>query len=299
MRLRSEIESSTNPTRFKRFHFILDAEALDPLAAELWSLGCSGFEHRDRDDGRLDLYVYVPISSDARLENALQGACVGDLARLAAIDEIVERDWMEAYRRQASPVQLGRRFEVDPREPTEIDPRSDDDRYRLRIPARSAFGTGSHASTRLVVELLETLDLAQCRVLDIGTGTGILSYAARLLGAGSVVALDIDPVAAAAAVENSALNRIRLSVFAGPLAAVRPGTKFDVVLANIVPEKIRSDLEMIAACLDRDGSVIFSGILAASAARYELVLEAKGFDVQSRLVEEDWCAVRAQGADRS
>ncbi len=132
---------------------------------------------------------------------------------------------MATWRVQAGPIQVGEHFLVDPREPEEAtEPFETDGRCLIRLPARTAFGTGSHESTRLAVELLEAEDLQGRSVLDVGTGSGILAIAALRLGARSVIALDVDPAAALLLPQTMALNELWFPAFTGGVHALRaPG----------------------------------------------------------------------------
>jgi ribosomal protein L11 methyltransferase len=200
---------------------------------------------------------------------------------------------MEIYRRQARPFALGRGFFVDPGEP-ELDEREGIPASGvMRIPARSAFGTGSHPSTSLVVEILETLDLTGRLILDVGTGTGILALVAMRLGAGRVVALDLDPAAAIAAHENARLNGSYFGVLAGRLGALGAEKWFELALVNILPARVEPDLEDLVRLLAASSEAIFSGMLAEQEERTRERLEDLGFEVRERRVEGDWCALRA------
>ena len=109
---------------------------------------------------------------------------------------------------------------------------------RLFLPAVRAFGTGSHESTRLAVRLLLAEDLSGARVLDVGCGTGTLAFVAALEGAARVVAFDLDRDAAFATREQARANAVpRVSAFAGPLEALRPPARFDVIAANMIHEE--------------------------------------------------------------
>jgi ribosomal protein L11 methyltransferase len=144
-----------------------------------------------------------------------------------------------------------------------------------------------------VVEILETLDLAAMRILDVGTGTGILTLVAMQLGAGGVVALDLDPVAAIAAHENARLDRSSIGVFAGRLEAIGTENYFQLALVNILPNRIESELGELVGLLAVSGEAIFSGMLVEQEERTRETLEAIGLEVRERRVEGEWCALRA------
>jgi ribosomal protein L11 methyltransferase len=206
----------------------------------------------------------------------------------AGCDE--DRDWLSEFRRQASPFALGRRFVVDPREPGSK-AGEHGARTLLRLPARQAFGIGSHESTRLVVEWLERQSLDGLSVLDVGTGTGILAFVALLLGAESVLAVEIDPAAASMAFLNQRLNRISFPLVVGSVASIAGNGLADLAVVNVLPHHIESDLERIRELLRPRGAAIFSGLLTASLVRVSKRLKQVGFVERESLASGDWAAL--------
>ncbi len=174
-------------------------------------------------------------------------------------------------------------------------------RRLLRLPARTAFGTGSHESTRLAIELLETAELAGGAVLDVGTGTGILAFAALAWGAARVVGFDADTVAAFQARANSRLNGLQPRLFAGRLAAVAPrlaaAARFDVAVVNVVPEQILPEIEDLLPALSPGAVVILSGLLAERAAEVSARLAALGLIESRRRQAGEWAALELVKAE--
>ena len=166
----------------------------------------------------------------------------------------------------------------------------------LRLPARRAFGTGSHESTRLALEILERLAVRGRRVLDVGTGTGVLALAALRLGARRAVAHDLDPAAALLAALNARLNSLAPLVFAGPVAAIARGAAFDLLLVNVIPEEIAADLPRLARLLAPRGRAVFSGILRSGSRRALGVLRAAGFRRRASRFAGEWAAYLCEAA---
>ncbi|MGH7336511.1 MAG: 50S ribosomal protein L11 methyltransferase [Myxococcota bacterium] len=261
----------------------------DALVALLWAHGGLGSWSEPAGSGRVRIHGFFDAGcSELGLAKALRIA--GDVA-LSRFEPVGDRDRAATWRRASGPIEVGERFVVDPREPGEIDTElPPNGRTLLRLPARTAFGTGSHASTRLAVELLEALDVAGRAVVDVGTGSGILAFAALALGARSVVALDLDLAAALLLPAYSKLNGARPRALAGGLAALSGAARFDVALVNVVPAEIAPDLPRLAAILRPTAVAIFSGILAAEAPTALASLARHGFEARTERADGEWIA---------
>lgn len=167
-------------------------------------------------------------------------------------------DWLEHYQQSLEPLFIGKRFIVAP-DATLIP--GDTERHALVVPQEQAFGTGSHETTSLCIEILETMDLPGKQGLDIGAGSGILALAMCRLGAQRVIAFDNDVDAFAALRENRPRNGVepeQMPLFIGGVEALRGGA-FDVVTMNIIPEVIIPLLGDVKRHVG--GSLILSGIL--------------------------------------
>jgi ribosomal protein L11 methyltransferase len=172
------------------------------------------------------------------------------------------RDWLELYQQSLQPLFIGSRFVVVP-DASLLPP--DSDRLTLIVPQEQAFGTGSHETTWLCIELLESLPLSGKLGLDVGAGSGILALAMHRLGARKVLAFDNDNDAYGALRDNRIRNGVpeqAMPLFIGGVESLGRGT-FDVISMNIIPEVIIPLLGDIAARLDADGRLILSGILIA------------------------------------
>jgi ribosomal protein L11 methyltransferase len=152
------------------------------------------------------------------------------------------------------------------------------DRVRLVLDPGLAFGTGSHETTSLCLEALDELVRGGERVLDIGTGSGILAIAALKLGAESAEGVDIDPVAVRTAGENAARNGVaeKLTVLVGDLSDKASG-KYQIVTANIVADAIKSLCTGVPALLAEGGVFIASGIIDDRRDEVVAAVRAAGF----------------------
>ena len=201
--------------------------------------------------------------------------------------EIVpDQDWNATWEASLQPIDAGP-FVVAPSW-TEISPEYAGRRV-LRIDPNMAFGTGYHETTRIVLRLLDDVVPEGGRVLDVGTGTGVLAIAALLLGARSAIGVDIDPWSVANGRENAAMNGVEenVEVREGSVDVV-PETGFDLAVANI----IRSILEpMLPAIVERTAlgaPIVLSGLLATEREHVVGVMEGMGLQIETEATENEW-----------
>lgn len=289
-----------SPTRWRARRFVLPEEREDEAVAALWAAGALGFETRPAGEGEVELVAWSGVPVPEALVGIDPSPWRG---RPAGEEERGDEDWLLEYRRRAAPFDVGRGFRVDPRDPEDVEEVHDlggdpdgDGRRRLRIPARTAFGTGSHESTRLAVELLEELELEGRRILDVGTGTGILSFVALALGAAGAIGFDVDPASPPVARENGVRNGLSPVWFAGRVDAISPAARFDVVVVNALPHEVAGELSDLVARLDRGGLLVVSGVPTEQRSDVETRLEALGCGTRRRLASGEWVAIVAEWA---
>lgn len=234
----------------------------EAFTAELWARGILGCEIKK--GGEIEVYFPDPLPSEVLEWDLTEWMAQG----VEVIDQAIfeERDWLEDYRASARPIEVGRKFLIDPRDESGENPPSADGRILFHIPARTAFGTGSHESTRLAAQWLEDLDITGLDVLDVGTGSGILTFMAAKLGARRVVGFDMDPAAPVVAHQNRDLNRRQLGgfrplLYAGRLDALKSVPAFDLALVNVLPERIFGEFPRLLAVLRPGALVVSSGNL--------------------------------------
>ena len=172
-------------------------------------------------------------------------------------EALEDRDWEREWLRDFHPMRFGRRLLVRPH----AEPGADrEDLVVLRLDPGLAFGTGTHATTALCLEWLDGLSLQRKRVLDFGSGSGILAIAALLLGAREATAVDIDPQALSASRQNAAANGVSSALLtAGGLDQVQG--LFDVIVANVLAEPLIAHAPALCERLGPGGAIALSGIL--------------------------------------
>ena len=214
-----------------------------------------------------------------------------------SVSKADEADWADTWKQFWGSTPVGERLMVLPS--WESAPQTE--REILLLDPGMAFGTGTHETTRLCLELLDELVHEGDHVLDLGCGSGILSIAAVKLGAREVTAVDIDPVAERVTRENAARNNIEdcITVLAGNVLtdaalAQRVAGCYRVILSNIVADIVIALSPVVKPWLAEGGVWILSGIIGERVPDVETALKKQGYEIVSHLNEADWhafCAV--------
>jgi ribosomal protein L11 methyltransferase len=201
-----------------------------------------------------------------------------------AWQEVPDTDWHATWKASVQPVTVGP-LTIAPPHLAEPSPTT------IVVDMGQAFGTGHHETTTGCLAALLELDLRGRRVLDVGTGTGLLAIAAALLGAAAVVGCDTDPLAVAAAAENAARNGVDLRLHEGSLEAVPPGT-YDVVVANIDTSTLARLAPDIVARIAPRGALVASGVSIERREEAIAAYDAAGLPVLDRAGRE-WVVLTA------
>jgi len=203
------------------------------------------------------------------------------------VKEVGEEDWANAWKQYYFPVRVTRFLTVVP---SWIDyEKEQDDELLIELDPGLAFGTGTHPTTQLSLTALEQTIRGNESVLDVGTGSGVLSIASKLLGASKVTAFDIDEMATRVAKENIALNPTigEIEVFENNLL-VGVDQKSDLIVANILAEILLQMPEDAYRNLNDDGSLILSGIIESKANEVKEAYEKVGFTLVERMTMREW-----------
>ena len=204
--------------------------------------------------------------------------------------EVEESDWATAWKKYYHPVNISRYLTIVP-EWQEYTPNNPDE-HIIYLDPGMAFGTGTHPTTRLTLQALEVTLRGGETVLDVGTGSGVLSIASKFLGAKDVYAYDLDEVAVNSAKENMALNPIAKDVHVSANDLLNGvDKKADVIVANILADIIVLMLKDAHRCLKDDGTLIISGIIEDKVPMILEELEKEAFVVDQLFKQKDWYAI--------
>lgn len=203
----------------------------------------------------------------------------------------LEENWAERWKVHFKPLKVGKRFLVTPTW-EKANPEAGD--LVIWMDPGRAFGTGHHETTRLCLEWLEEwaegLEEPGSRsLLDVGTGSGILSMAAALLGAGHITGVDNDPEAIEVALENTALNKLDSKVTLQVSTAEEVSGSYDVVISNIQMLPLIDMADALIGRLKPEGRLVLSGILVEQKDAVRGAFEAKGLKVLGSRTEGEWC----------
>jgi ribosomal protein L11 methyltransferase len=255
--------------------FVLEIDSAaadtDRLIAELWERGTTGVIEEDLPGGRCLLRAFFEQPFDVAGWTA---------ARWIPADQ---RDWVAEAQSQWEPLLVGERFFLVPSWRGDPAPPG---RLRLEMQPGQACGTGWHPATRLALEALERWLRPGMTVLDLGTGSGILAVAASLLGAGRVLACDIDPGVAPVARDRFRRDGVPAALFVGSIRSIRPGS-LDLLVANIHAEALVSLAGEIQAALQPAGIAVLSGFPARHLERVRAAFPP----ARDRLRLGDWTAL--------
>jgi ribosomal protein L11 methyltransferase len=289
-------------TRWIELAISVPTGAAEVLADAVGAL-TGGVEIRDTDTilrvegGRALILAQVSPELEPEVTGEIEAACARLRAAGVSPDPISiarreadEDEWRDVWKRYFRALRVGRSFVIRPS--WDAPPAGAGDRVIDIDPGR-AFGTGGHASTRLVIAMAEELAARPVeRFVDLGCGSGILSIAAALLWpAARGLALDVDPEAVATAGENLALNRITtVATRVGSIADVAPGN--DLVLANIEASVLVPMAPEFPPRVGPGGALILSGLLATDVDAVTRAYRDAGFTIDARRDEDEWAALR-------
>jgi ribosomal protein L11 methyltransferase len=286
------------------------AELEDSLTWKLNTLGIHrvALQHRPEAPDQRQLVAWLPAADWPAAERQQLPEALAPLAATFGLElapltwlEQADEDWSLSWKQHWQPDPVGERLLILPAW-LELPPEHAD-RLVIRMDPGSAFGTGSHPTTRLCLEAIEQLQtLPGARVADLGCGSGILGIAALLQGARSVAAADTDSLAVRATRDNAAVSGFsgQLSVDLGSverLAELLEGRPADLLLCNILAPVIEALAPAFSTVLAPDGLGLLSGLLVDQAPRLQAVLAEQGWRAELTAQQSQWGLMTLRRAD--
>ena len=287
--------------------FLIESDSEEIIIWKLNELGIFSFsfEYLIKTENKKEVNIWLPIDEwDESSKNDFEKIIIKLLNNNNSKNQffdwsiIKEEDWLTSWKKYWAPELVGNNFLILP---CWINLNEKfNDKQIIKIDPGAAFGTGSHPSTYLCLEKMENIIFSDKKVLDIGSGSGILSIAAKLLGANEVCAVDNDYLAINSTNSNFQLNfgnLNNLNAYLGSFNEVilkHKLKKFDFVLCNILAEVIKEMIPNIYKCLRNNGEVIFSGILNSQKEEIIKILIKNNLKLLNVSSRNDWACISAQ-----
>ncbi len=235
----------------------------------------------------LNAYIQAPLFDEQTMNEALQPFKPALSEFKYNISTIKEQNWNADWEKSFSPIIISDKCRI--RAPFHSSEGNFE--YDLIIEPKMSFGTGHHATTTLMINLLIDMDLHGKSVLDMGCGTGILAILAALRKADKIMAIDIDKWSYENTLENAERNKVpHIQVVQGD-ASVLPGQHFDIILANINRNILLNDMSYYANCLSPNGQLLLSGFYSQDLPAILDKAKDYGLKYYKHIEQENWIAV--------
>lgn len=301
-----KLTDATDNQKMWRFVAVTVApEAEETASFMLFDLGATGIVTLEESAERIKLGAYFDEQADAdkiarAIEAGFARSALSDALFAVELSVVPDQDWMQKWKEGFEAIEIGERIVIAPswKLPETKEGENREGRLIIQIDPGMAFGTGTHETTRLCLKAIEHY-AREGRMLDVGTGTGILAIAAALIHPRShITAIDVDPLAVEVARENVSINNVAQAV---DVVEGQPrdyaGRAFDMVVANLTAEVIIALIDDLVGCLAPAGVMILSGILNSLRTDVERSLIEAGLVIVDRSEDGEWAALVARRGD--
>lgn len=271
--------------KYIRYRF--ECKPLKPTSEILISfLSEEGFESFVESESGIEAYIPVLLENRASVDKVVD-SLDADISVLR--EEIAEENWNAVWESDYEPVVVDKIFRI--RAPFHPEDRSFD--YDILIKPQMSFGTGHHQTTRLMLKAMSMLDFSGKKVIDAGSGTGVLAIASEKMGAEDVLAYDIEDWAFHNTLENKALNESRVEVLKGG-SEILKGKHSDIILANINKNVLLADMNRFSVALEHGGVLVLSGFFDTDSDDLQSAAERFGLKLVKSLFEDEWTCLTFQ-----
>ncbi len=248
-------------------------------------LGDIGYDSFTTDETGVKAYIEEQLYDEEALKEAMNQFPIPAVMLTFEVSKVEGEDWNAEWERNYfQPIVVGDKCVVHSSFHKDIPAVP----YDIVVDPKMAFGTGHHSTTFLMLSYLLDNDVDGKTVIDMGTGTGILSILAAQRGANAVYGIEIDPDAHANAVENAQLNNVNINLICGDASALAPLPQADIFLANINRNIILADIDRYATKVKKGGVLVVSGFYEADLDMIIETAKMEGFVFDSKQVREDW-----------
>lgn len=268
----------------------IDASPCTPDTTDLIAafLADAGYESFSSDETGITAYINADLYSPQKVEEAL-GDFPMDTTLSGHITKIEGQDWNSEWEKNYfQPIIIGDNCVIHSSFHTDY-PHCE---YDITIDPKMAFGTGHHSTTSLMARFLLEMDMKDKSVVDMGTGTGILSILSSMRGAQPVTGIEIDQGAYENALENASLNKVAVALIHGDASALSDVAPADIFIANINRNIILADLPHYVRTLKSGGTMLLSGFYMKDVEKIEKAAALYGLKTEEVRDDHDWCGMR-------
>jgi ribosomal protein L11 methyltransferase len=249
------------------------------LLAELISIGFYSFQEEQK--------LLKAFVAEDKFDEQVLKSIIEHYELSYSVESIQEKNWNEEWEKNFEPVVIGDHCTIRAKF-HESNPKT---KHEIVITPKMSFGTGHHATTYLMIELMQDMDFKNSEVLDFGTGTGILAIMAEQLGAKEILAIDIDDWSIMNAKENIETNQcIKIQLL--QTDNIPPNKSFKIILANINRNVILENLPIMCKILEARGEILLSGLLVIDFEQVDAEATKRGLHLQRKGEKSGWIALR-------